>query len=244
MNSHPIMAVVGAILDDKTMKFRWQGATYDTSEMDAFPTGNPAMPTVYLAPGTGGIFVLRIDRQEGAEVCRADADEAEAIARRYQIPQLAGPKPAEFPPHRDGQTEGCHALIVENDPASRHAVQRLLTVSGYNVACAATLAEAQMKLLLRPPCVMLDLDLPDGPGIELLRRIRTEKLPIRVAVLASPTEHALIRDANRLDPDALFHKPISIAHLLGWLEVAFAAPPAIRVCGIAQGLPRVFPAAA
>lgn len=226
------------------MEFRWQGAIYHTSDMLAFSTGNPAMPVIYLAPSTGAVFVLRIDRQEGAEVCRADAAETRNLADRYGIPELleAAPSGPELPHDPGNETGRCHALIVEDDAATRHAVRKLLTRSGYNVACAATLDEANAKLLqMRPACLILDLNLPDGAGTVLLQQIRAERLPIRVAVTTGATQPALLNEILRLEPDAFFWKPFNMSDLLRWLEVASVMP------ATASGMPedpRGFPAAA
>src|SRR5258708_5772983 len=81
---------VGPSREHSHMQFRWQGATFDTSEMEAFETGNPALPVIYLLPEDRGVFVLRIDRLDGAEVCRADVLETQALAAHYGIPKLLG----------------------------------------------------------------------------------------------------------------------------------------------------------
>jgi len=210
------------------MKFRWQGATYDTSAMEAFPTENAAMPVVYLSPDNGGVFVLRIDRQEGAEVSRADALEAKALAERYRIPKLLEAANPEHELRESALAEAaiCHALIVEDDAASRHAVQKLLTRSGYNIACAATLAEAETKLPMRPRCLILDLHLPDGSSVALMQKIRAEGLPIRVALTTGSTEPALLGAMMRLKPDAFFRKPYNITELLNWLDNVSETPAA------------------
>ena len=64
-------------------------------------------------------------------------------------------------------------LVVEDSDAIRAAFTILLEESGYAVAAAATGAEA-VRLAERraPDLVLLDLGLPDMPGLEVARRIR------------------------------------------------------------------------
>jgi DNA-binding response OmpR family regulator len=110
-------------------------------------------------------------------------------------------------------------LIVEDDLPSLKALTRLLTVSGYDTICAPSLAEATQKLIWHPEIVLLDLMLPDGCGIELLRRLRSRNDPARVAlVTAAPDE--MVAQAEALGPDATFRKPIDAQALLAWLEEA------------------------
>jgi DNA-binding NtrC family response regulator len=63
------------------------------------------------------------------------------------------------------------ALIVEDDPDFRASLAALVSHEGYETTEAATLAEARAALAAAPPdLALVDLGLPDGSGIELLRR--------------------------------------------------------------------------
>ena len=73
------------------------------------------------------------------------------------------------------------AFIVEDDPASREALRRLLHALGYEAEAVGTLAEAG-RYLDSAGYLFLDLHLPDGNGNQLLRQIRERGLAIRVAV--------------------------------------------------------------
>ncbi len=60
------------------------------------------------------------------------------------------------------------ALIVDDDDAFRASLAALLRQFGVEVAEAGSLAEARRVLASRPPdFVLLDLELPDGRGLEL-----------------------------------------------------------------------------
>lgn len=203
------------------MTFKWQGRTYDTANMKAFETANPAMPVIYVVPD-GTVFVVEIDRVEGIEVRRADPAEVKVLADRYHIPELlnaANEAQAAVRGSHAGHSR-CHALIVEDDGSSRHALSRLLHLSGYETSSAATISEAEAKLSDEPKWLILDLNLPDGEGTVLLKRVRSENLPIRVAITTAATDEAVLSEVSRLQPDAIFHKPFDMSEVMHWLDAA------------------------
>ena len=108
-------------------------------------------------------------------------------------------------------------LLVEDDPDTCEALTRILRRRGYEVDCANSVHEAFDKLGNRPSCIVLDLMLPDGNGIDLLRRVREGHLPIRVAIATGAADTALMSDAILLKPDAFFTKPIDATELVSWL---------------------------
>jgi len=62
-----------------------------------------------------------------------------------------------------------HALIVEDDPNSLSGLSAILSADGFSVDTAASLAEARAALSrFIPDVVLVDLNLPDGGGLELL----------------------------------------------------------------------------
>lgn len=66
-------------------------------------------------------------------------------------------------------------LIVEDDAPVRRAVAANLAAHGYAIDEAGTLAEAERRWdQRRPDLVILDLGLPDGDGLGMVRRIRRE----------------------------------------------------------------------
>jgi CheY-like chemotaxis protein len=77
-------------------------------------------------------------------------------------------------------------LLVEDDPLLRHAFRLLLEDAGYRVHEAGTAAQAlDQALTEQPALVLLDLGLPDRPGLEVAREITSapETAGIRVVAL-------------------------------------------------------------
>lgn len=73
-----------------------------------------------------------------------------------------------------------HILVVEDDPATQALVAAYLKDAGYDVSMAAS-GEAMRSVLARSriDLVMLDLNLPDGDGIQLAQALRRQsRLPI------------------------------------------------------------------
>ena len=74
-------------------------------------------------------------------------------------------------------------LLVEDDALLRHAFKLLLEDSGYAIEEAGTAAEAVAKgKEFMPQLILLDMGLPDAPGTDVARNLRThpglETIPI------------------------------------------------------------------
>src|SRR5688500_13240541 len=99
-------------------------------------------------------------------------------------------------------------LVVEDDDAIRHGMMLLLRMQGHSAVAAANVAEAAAQLdAATPSHLLLDLNLPDGSGTAVLRRIRAERLPTRVALVTGAIDTALVEEARALGVDAVFIKP-------------------------------------
>jgi len=107
-------------------------------------------------------------------------------------------------------------LVVEDHPASRTALVRLLQYMGFEASSCASVAEALQLLHELPRIVILDLMLPDGNGTDILRRIREEHMQVVAAVLSGAGDEMLM-EATRLKPDALFGKPVDLQDFRDWL---------------------------
>lgn len=66
-------------------------------------------------------------------------------------------------------------LVVDDDPEVALGYRRLLEKAGYECATACSGAETLASLTTaRPDLILLDRDLPDGDGMEICRRIKTD----------------------------------------------------------------------
>jgi CheY-like chemotaxis protein len=110
-------------------------------------------------------------------------------------------------------------LLVEDDRRTHALLQQVLVNVGCEVISAMTQASGLAGLGRGLDCVVLDLQLPDGCGEAILRRIRSEGLPVRVAVTTAVADPVRLRKLAELEPDLLLEKPIDLAALVRWLEL-------------------------
>ena len=111
-------------------------------------------------------------------------------------------------------------LVVEDDRELRAMVQATLAVEGFAVQTAVSVSEARALLLhALPDVLLLDLGLPDGDGIDLVRDVRrTQNLPILViSARHQEAQKVLLLDAGA---DDYLVKPFSVAELLARIRVA------------------------
>ena len=111
----------------------------------------------------------------------------------------------------------CSILIVEDDQRTRDALVLILSRLGYHVVGVGTVAEGLAQLDGQHGAI-LDINLPDGLGTVILRRIRSENRPIRVAMASATTDDDLWSDAKSGGADILLRKPFDMNVLLAWLE--------------------------
>lgn len=112
------------------------------------------------------------------------------------------------------------ALIIEDEPAIRRFLRATLVVNGYAVLEAGT-AHAGLTLALgeQPDVVVLDLGLPDGDGLDLLKTLReTSTVPVLV-LSARDAEQAKVA-ALDAGADDYVTKPFGAEELMARLRVA------------------------
>jgi CheY-like chemotaxis protein len=111
-------------------------------------------------------------------------------------------------------------LVVEDNRMLRTLYVAGLSGYGFKVAEAETLEDARTRLRVtpRPDAILLDLQLPDGSGLELIQFVRGEMghaaLPIIVATgLRGEEDDLMAAGAN-----AVLSKPIEFAILFAQLQ--------------------------
>lgn len=77
-------------------------------------------------------------------------------------------------------------LLVEDEPALRAALLGSLRQAGYVVEEAVDFVQAEDKIMLyKYDCVLLDLTLPDGSGLDLLRALKSANSPAGVLIITA-----------------------------------------------------------
>jgi DNA-binding response OmpR family regulator len=106
-------------------------------------------------------------------------------------------------------------LIVEDTKSVWMAFQRLFALAGWSTLIAPTVADAIALLgASTPDAVFLDLMLPDGGGVEVLREVRRRELPCRVVVVSGVGEGERLDEARAAGADAVLNKPAMFDDIL------------------------------
>ncbi|ENO89640.1 ATP-binding protein [Thauera linaloolentis] len=136
----------------------------------------------------------------------------------------AQPRGAEAPPPAGGPGRAASVLVVDDNPEGRMLAHAILEPVGFGVDEAATLEQAWSAVDSRAfDLVLLDWYLPDGEGIELLRRAAV--LGARRPAIIMLTANALAESrAASLEAgaDAFLSKPFDETELLHLIDSVLA----------------------
>lgn len=100
-------------------------------------------------------------------------------------------------------------LVVDPLSFCRREVREVLEPLGYRVAEASSLEEAwELFTELEPDVVVLEILLPDGDGLELIRRAKKEKRSARFIVLSAACGEEEVRAAVRQGAEDFLAKPL------------------------------------
>lgn len=107
-------------------------------------------------------------------------------------------------------------MIVEDDRPLRQVLTVQFEKEGFAVRTARTLEEARWELARRHPClVILDLNLPDGDGLDLCRQIRRDDPALPVLILTARDEDGQVVEGLDAGADDYVRKPFSPQVLSG-----------------------------
>ncbi len=113
-------------------------------------------------------------------------------------------------------------LLVEDNPELTQNVVNYLSQEGILCESSTTLFDAQDKILsFVYDCVLLDLMLPDGNGLDLLQFIKSQKIGLNVLIISA--KNSLDDKLKGLDQgaDDYLPKPFHLSELLARLRAIF-----------------------
>ncbi|HEY6456523.1 MAG TPA: response regulator [Steroidobacteraceae bacterium] len=118
-------------------------------------------------------------------------------------------------------TQAMHQiLIIEDDASIREVLQALLGSGGFRVIEAASAARADIEARAhKPDLLLVDLGLPDGDGLTVIRGVRTWS-PVPIVVLSARTMEEQKIAALDAGADDYITKPFSAAELLARVRAA------------------------
>ncbi|TGL91035.1 DNA-binding response regulator [Leptospira congkakensis] len=116
-------------------------------------------------------------------------------------------------------------LLVDDDGAIRKMLRIALEAKGYQTIEAISKKEAIESVALNSPkLVLLDLQLPDGSGLEVIKEVRNfSEIPfIVLSVMSSEEDKISLLDAGA---DDYITKPFSMGELLARIRTALRRLP-------------------
>jgi len=117
-------------------------------------------------------------------------------------------------------------LVVEDDADSAMMLSMLLTLHGYRVTVASSVADAFRQASPPPDMLVSDLKLPDGTGLDLITALRRAGVNVPAIVLSG---FARVEDLERSKAAgfaAHLVKPVDMPTLLATIErILRASPP-------------------
>ena len=148
--------------------------------------------------------------------------------------------------YRDGMnvtSEVPLVLVVDDDRHIRTALERALTLEGFNVLTAADGVEAVAAIAESPPSVVvLDVTMPRMDGVEVARRLRADGNDIPVLMLSARDEVDDRVAGLQAGADDYVIKPFATEELLARLHALLRRSPGPAAVPIALGDLRVDPA--
>jgi len=130
-------------------------------------------------------------------------------------------------------------MVVDDHPIWREAVARDLTEAGYDVTAVAGDGAQAIRVApaARPDVVILDLQLPDLPGVEVIRRLIDIDPGIRVLMLSASGEQQDVLDALKAGALGYVVKSAKPAELIEAVARTAAGDPVftVGVAGLVLG---------
>ena len=119
-----------------------------------------------------------------------------------------------------------HALIIDDDSDVSASLTALVIEEGFTATTAASLTEAREQMRTPPDIILLDLVLPDGNGIDLLRDLGAGEATEIIVVTGNGSIETSIEAIRHGASDYLL-KPINGSHLRSVLS-RVARPTELR----------------
>lgn len=115
-----------------------------------------------------------------------------------------------------------NVIVADDEPLLRWALVQRLTRDGHRVTEAADGASALTALdaTAAPVVVVLDVKLPDMPGLDVLAEIRRRRPDVPVVMMTAYWASESLAEARRLGVRDLFAKPLDLDRVAAAVSVA------------------------
>jgi CheY-like chemotaxis protein len=165
--------------------------------------------TVSSTVGEGSTFTVEFDASPVSRAAEHDVQLAPSVAS--DAPRL-------------------DILCIEDDVANLRLVERLIEKEGHFRLIGALTASLGLQLVREhaPALILLDLNLPDIPGEEVLRRLRADAWTASIPVVVLSADAMPVQIQRLLDQGAVAYltKPLVLTEVLRVIREAVPSTPA------------------
>jgi DNA-binding NarL/FixJ family response regulator len=132
------------------------------------------------------------------------------------------------------------ALIIDDHAVVRSGIRRALESRGdIHVFEAASKAEALAQIAhVSPQLLIIDINLPDGSGLEILSWVRTISTEMAIVVLTFNESDDFLLSAMRAGASAYVNKSAPLTELTAAVDHALASPGSFAAKEIVDALQR------
>ena len=132
------------------------------------------------------------------------------------------------------------ALIIDDHAVVRSGIRRALESRGdIHVFEAASKAEALAQIAhVSPQLLIIDINLPDGSGLEIVSWVRTISSEMAIVVLTFNESDDFLLSAMRAGASAYVNKSAPLTELIAAVDHALAAPGSFAAKEIVNALQR------
>jgi two-component system nitrate/nitrite response regulator NarL len=111
-------------------------------------------------------------------------------------------------------------LLADDHPMIRTALEALLRGTDFDIVATSATGEDALKNIARvePDLLLLDLQMPGGTGMDVIRTLNSAGAKVRIVVLTAGIDDASLVEARALGVRGLVLKSSDPAYLLDCLE--------------------------
>jgi two-component system nitrate/nitrite response regulator NarP len=111
-------------------------------------------------------------------------------------------------------------LLADDHPMIRTAIEVLLRDTEHSIEATAGSGEEALRLVeeIRPDVVLLDLHMPPGSGMDVVRAVQGTAKPPKIVILTAAIDDASLMEARALGVRGMVLKNSDPAYLLDCLE--------------------------
>ncbi len=130
-------------------------------------------------------------------------------------------------PSANGSKTRFTILCIEDDPVISKLYALRLPACGARVICSANARDGYSTAIQsNPDLILLDNDLPDGKGLDLLPRLRshTSLVEVPIVMLTGMDTRAVQRRLLGLDVQDVLTKPVNFDNLIEYIQRLASKP--------------------